>query len=235
MRKLFAALTKLTFADHFGFSGNVLGKYPNYRATKCRLFVEKARGRLFDFLSQIEKLLHTRAAFCSLRSREFIKRGIADLTHDNLVVVQHGKPEGSSVLVVSFDSMANQRHGLYSPRTGTTPRLRVHQLAPQINSFGGQPLSRLCSSWYWAAKATAAAAAVPLPVRFPARAIPNRLKAAIPSPIQFPVRQLPTRAVAEAEPEAAVPMPGGTGPAIPAEVAVAVATALMVAMAVPES
>jgi hypothetical protein len=139
MRKLFAALTKLTFADHIGFNGNVLGKYPNNRATKCRPFVEEARGRLFDFLSQSEKLHHAFAAFRPLHPRELVQSGVADLTQYDLVVVQHRKPEGSSVFVVSFDSMANQRHGLYSPRTGTTPRLRVHQLPAQINSFGGQP------------------------------------------------------------------------------------------------
>jgi len=138
-RKLFAALTKLTFADYIGFNGKVLGKYPNNRATKCRPFVEEARGRLFDLLSDSEKLHHALAAFRPLHPRELVQSGVAYLTQYDLVVVQHRKPEGSSVFVVSFDTMANQRHGLYSPRTGTTPRLRVHQLASQINSFGGQP------------------------------------------------------------------------------------------------
>src|ERR1700749_1698487 len=124
MRGLFAALTKLTVADHFGFSGNVLGKYPNNRSTNCRLFVEKLRGSLFDLFSQSEKLLHTRAAFCSLRSREFIKRGIADLIDDNLVVVQHEKPESVSFVVMPLDFVTDQRHGQHSTQTDAgSPRL----------------------------------------------------------------------------------------------------------------
>jgi hypothetical protein len=138
VRKLFAALTKLAFAD-----GNVLGKYPNYRSTKGRPFVEKARSRLFDLLSQSKKLRDASAAFRALRSGERVQRGIADLTQHDLLIVQHRKPEGPSILVVSFDSMANQRHGLHSPQTGTPPRLRVHQPASQINNFGSQPLRKL--------------------------------------------------------------------------------------------
>jgi hypothetical protein len=138
VRKLFAALTKLAFAD-----GNVLGKYPNYRSTKGRPFVEKARSRLFDLLSQSKKLRDASAAFRALRSGERVQRGIADLTQHDLLIVQHRKPEGPSILVVSFDSMANQRHGLHSPQTGTPTRLRVHQPASQINNFGSQPLRKL--------------------------------------------------------------------------------------------
>jgi hypothetical protein len=134
MRGLFAALTKLTVADHFGFSGNVLGKYPNNRSTNCRLFVEKARGSLFDLFSQSEKLLHARGAFCSLRSSEFIKRGIADLTHENLVVVQHGKPESVSFLVMPLDFVTDQRHGPHSPQTGAGSQ-RMPRPASQINGF----------------------------------------------------------------------------------------------------
>jgi hypothetical protein len=134
MRKLFAALTKLTFADHIGFNGNVLGKYPNNRSTKDRFFVEKLRGSLFDLFSQSEKLLHTRAVFCSLRSREFIKRGIADLTHDNLIVVQHGKPESVSFLVMPLDFVTDQRHGPHSPQTGAGSQ-RMPRPASQINGF----------------------------------------------------------------------------------------------------
>src|ERR1700749_938194 len=147
MRGLFAALTKLTVADHFGFSGNVLGKYPNNRSTNCRLFVEKARGSLFDLFSQSEKLLHARGAFCSLRSSEFIKRGIADLTHENLVVVQHGKPESVSFLVMPLDFVTDQRHGPHSPQTGAGSQ-RMPRPASQINGFTAT-LSRklLLSPW----------------------------------------------------------------------------------------
>jgi hypothetical protein len=152
MRKLFAALTKLTFADHFGFNGNVLGKYPNNRSTKDRFFVEKLRGSLFDLFSQSEKLLHTRAAFCSLRSREFIERGIADLTHENLVVVQHGKPESVSFLVMPLDFVTDQRHGQHSPQTGAgSPRLP--QPTSQINGLTAT-LSRKLLTFFFALAVT---------------------------------------------------------------------------------
>jgi hypothetical protein len=36
-----------------------------------------------------------------------------------MVVVEHGKPEGSSFLVVSFDSVTDQRHGQRPPRVET--------------------------------------------------------------------------------------------------------------------
>ena len=134
MRRLFAALTRSAFADRVSFSGNVLGKYPNYRSTNCRLFVEKLRGSLFDLFSQSEKLLRTRAAFCSLRSREVIKRGIADLTHENLVVVQHGKPESVSFLVMPLDCVTDQWHRRHSLQTDAgSPRLP--QPANQINGL----------------------------------------------------------------------------------------------------
>ena len=134
MRKLFAALTRSALADRVSFSGNVLGKYSNYRSTNCRLFVEKLRGSLFDLFSQSEKLLCTRAAFCSLRSREFIKRGIADLTDDNLVVVQHEKPESVSFVVMPLDFVTDQRHGQHSPQTDAgSPRLP--RPASQINGL----------------------------------------------------------------------------------------------------
>jgi hypothetical protein len=132
MRKLFAALTRSAFADRVSFSRKVFGKNPNNGTTKDRFFVEKLRGSLFDLFSQSEKLLHTCAAFCSLRSREFIKRGIADLTHDNLVVVQHRKPESVSFLVMPVDFVTEQRHGQHSPQTDADcPRLP--QPARQIN------------------------------------------------------------------------------------------------------
>jgi hypothetical protein len=134
MRKLFAALTRNAFAGRVSFSRKVFGKNPNNGTTKDRLFVEKLRGSLFDLFSQSEELLHTRAAFCSLRSREFIKRGIADLTHENLVVVQHGKPESVSFLVMPLDFVTDQRHGQYSPQTNAgSPRLP--QPASQINGL----------------------------------------------------------------------------------------------------
>ena len=134
MRKLFAALTGNAFADRVSFSCKVFGKNPNNGTTKDRLFVEKARGRLFDLFSQSEKLLHTCAAFCSLRSREFIKRGIADLTHDNLVVVQHEKPESVSFVVMPLDFVTDQRHGHHSTQTDTgSPRLP--RPASQINGW----------------------------------------------------------------------------------------------------
>ena len=134
MRKLFAALTRSAFADRVSFSRKVSGKNPNDGTTKDRFLVEKLRGSLFDLFSQSEKLLHTCAAFCSLRSREFIKRGIADLTHDNLVVVQHEKPESVSLLVMPLDFMTDQRHGQHSPQTDAgSPRLP--QPASQINGL----------------------------------------------------------------------------------------------------
>ena len=132
MRKLFDALTGIASADRVSFSRKVFGKNPNNGTTKDRLFVEKLRGSLFDLFSQSEKLLHTRAAFCSLRSREFIKRGIADLTHDNLVVVQHGKPESVSFLVMPLDFVTDQRHGQHSTGAGSP---RLPQPASQINGL----------------------------------------------------------------------------------------------------
>jgi hypothetical protein len=134
MRKLFAVLIRSAFADRVSLSRKVFGKNPNNGTTKDGFFVEKLRGSLFDLFSQSEKLLHTRTAFCSLRSREFIERGIADLTHENLVVVQHGKPESVSVLVMSLDFVTDQRHGQHSPKTGAgSPRLP--QPTSQINGL----------------------------------------------------------------------------------------------------
>jgi hypothetical protein len=127
-------LTRIAFADRVSFSRKVFGKNPNNSTTEDRFFVEKLRGSLFDLFSQSEKLLHTRAVFCSLRSREFIKRGIADLTHDNLIVVQHGKPESVSFLVMPLDFVTDQRHGQHFPQTGAgSPRLP--QPASQINGL----------------------------------------------------------------------------------------------------
>ena len=152
MRKLFAALTRSAFADRVSFSGNVLGKYPNYRSTNCRLFVEKLRGSLFDLFSQSEKLFGTRAAFCSLRSREFIKRGIADLTDDNLVVVQHEKPESVSFVVMPLDFVTDQRHGQHSTRTDAgSPR--VPRPASLINGLTAT-LSRKLLTFFFALAVT---------------------------------------------------------------------------------
>ena len=138
MRKLLAVLIRSAFADRVSLSRKVFGKNPNNGTTKDGFFVEKLRGSLFDLFSQSEKLLHTRAAFCSLRSREFIKRGIADLTHENLVVVQHGKPESVSVLVMPLDFVTDQRHGQHSPKTGAgSPRLP--QPTSQINGLTATP------------------------------------------------------------------------------------------------
>jgi len=154
MRRLFAALTRSAFADRVSFSGNVLGKYPNYRSTNCRLFVEKLRGSLFDLFSQSEKLLRTRAAFCSLRSREFIKRGIADLTDDNLVVVQHEKPESVSFVVMPLDFVTDQRHGHHSTQTDTgSPRLP--RPASLINGLTAT-LSRKLLTFFFALAVTVA-------------------------------------------------------------------------------
>ena len=154
MRRLFAALTRSAFADRVSFSGNVLGKYPNYRSTNCRLFVEKLRGSLFDLFSQSEKLFGTRAAFCSLRSREFIKRGIADLTDDNLVVVQHEKPESVSFVVMPLDFVTDQRHGHHSTQTDTgSPRLP--RPASLINGLTAT-LSRKLLTFFFALAVTVA-------------------------------------------------------------------------------
>ena len=134
MRGLFA--TWLALIGFFRLTIHVFGKYFYDRSTKDWPLVEEPRRSLFNGLSQRKKLSQAGAAIRTLRSREFVQRGVADLTQHDLVVVQHRKPEGPSFLVVSFDSMANQRHGLYSPRTGANPRLRVHRLATQIKSFG---------------------------------------------------------------------------------------------------
>jgi hypothetical protein len=132
MHKL--ALTRSAFADRLRFSRKVFRKNPNNGTAKDRFFVEKVRGGLLDFFSQSEKLLHSCAAFRSLRSREFIKRGIANLAHDNLVVVQHGKPESVSFFVMPLDFVTGQRHGQRSPQTDAgSPRLP--QPASQINGF----------------------------------------------------------------------------------------------------
>jgi hypothetical protein len=86
MRKLFAAwLARICFLRR---TSHVLGKYSNNRSTKYRLFIEKARGSMFDLFSQSEKLLHTCAAFCSLRSREFIERGMGSTPHRLTPAVQ---------------------------------------------------------------------------------------------------------------------------------------------------
>ena len=134
MRKLFAALTGSAFADCVSFSRKVFGKNPNNGATKDRFFVEKLRGSLFDLISQSEKLLHTCGTFCSLCSREFIKRGLADLTNDNLIVVQHRKPESVSFLVMPLDCVTDQWHRQHSLQTDAgSPRLP--QPANQINGL----------------------------------------------------------------------------------------------------
>ena len=136
MRERFAALTRSAFADRVRFSRKVFRKNPNDATTKYRLFVEKARGRLFDLLSRSEKLRHACAAFRSLRPREFVKGGIANLTQDDLVLVQHGKPESSPFLVVSLDLVTDQRHGQLLPRTDNSGALRMHRPVDQINKFG---------------------------------------------------------------------------------------------------
>src|ERR1700735_3923415 len=115
MSGLFATWSALI--GFFRLTSHVFGKYFNDRSTKDWLLVEDPRRGLFNCLSQRKKLSQAGAPFGALRSREFVQRGVADLTQYNLIVVQHRKPEGPSFLVVSFDSMANQRHGLYSPRT----------------------------------------------------------------------------------------------------------------------
>jgi hypothetical protein len=143
MRKLFAGVVRMVLSGLLSRTANVLRKYFHDRSAKDWLFIKKPRGGLFDYLPQRKKQCHAGAAFSALHSRKLVHRSVANLTQHDLVGVQHRKPEGSSFLVVSFDPMANQRHGLYSPRTGTTPRLRVQQLASQINSFGDQPLRKL--------------------------------------------------------------------------------------------
>jgi hypothetical protein len=105
----------------FRFTIHVFGKYFYDRSTKDWPLVEEPRRSLFNGLSRRKKLSQAGAAFRTPRSREFVQRSVADLTQYDLVVVQHRKPEGPPFLIVSFDSMANQRHELYSPQTGTTP------------------------------------------------------------------------------------------------------------------
>ena len=129
MRKLLAA-----FADRVRFHSKVFGKYPYNATTPNRFFVEQVRGSLFDLFSQSEKLLHSCAAFCALRSRELIKRCIANLTHDTVIIVQHGKPEGVSFLVMPLDFVTGQRHGQHSPETDAS-RPRLPQRASHINGY----------------------------------------------------------------------------------------------------
>jgi hypothetical protein len=57
------------------------------------------------------KLFPAGDTFSTLRSRELIHGSVANLTHDDVVVVEHGKPECSSFLVVSFDFVTDQAHG----------------------------------------------------------------------------------------------------------------------------
>ena len=134
MRRLFVSLIARATTDFVRFTINVLGEYFDDRSTKDRLFIKKPRGGLFDRLSQREKLGRAGAAFSALHSRKLVHRSVANLTQDDLVVIEHGKPEGSSFPVISFDSVTDQRHGLCSPQTASP--FRLHQLARQINNFG---------------------------------------------------------------------------------------------------
>lgn len=134
MRRLLDALNRLDFTRHVGFNSNVLGKYPDDRSMKHRLLVKKARCRLLDLFSYCEKLRHACATFCSFRPREFVKGGIANLTQHDLVIVQHGKPEGMPLFVMPLDFVTEQRHGLHSPHTDAGwPRLP--QRVGRINDF----------------------------------------------------------------------------------------------------
>ena len=114
MRRLLTASIRCTFTGHVGFSRNVLGKYPNNGSPKHRPFVEKARGRLLDLFPEGEKQSAARATFRSLHPSEFVKGSIADLAQDDLVSVEHGKPERVPFLVMPLDFVTNQRHGQHS-------------------------------------------------------------------------------------------------------------------------
>ena len=114
-------------------SANVLRKYFHDRSTKDWLLVKKARGGLFDCLPQQQKLFPAGDTFSTLHSREHIHGSVANLTHDDVVVVEHGKPEGSSFLVVSFDSVTDQGHGQH-PAGEYTGALKC--IGPSIKSTG---------------------------------------------------------------------------------------------------
>jgi hypothetical protein len=111
--------TWLTLIGFLRLAGQVSRKYFHNRSTKDRLFVEKPRSGLFDCLSQRKKLRHASAIFSTLHSGKLVHCSVADLTQDDLIVVQHGEPKGKSFRIVSLDLVTDQRHG--TPHVLTIP------------------------------------------------------------------------------------------------------------------
>src|SRR5579863_5658004 len=108
MRKLLAVLNYVDLRNLVSHRGNMLGKYSDNGPVAKWLLLEQPRGSFFDGLSQRKKLLHAGAAFGPRRSRKLIHGGIANLAHDNLVGVQHRKPERKPFLVMSLDLVTDQ-------------------------------------------------------------------------------------------------------------------------------
>ena len=136
MRELIAA-TGLAAASLGKLRMYVPGKYPDNGSTKDRPLVEEPRGCFFDGFAQRKKLRHARDVFRAFHPSKFVRRSVADLTKNDLVVVQHGEPEGQPFLVVSEDFVTDQRHRQHFPQTGTIDCLRLPQLGFRINSSIG--------------------------------------------------------------------------------------------------
>jgi len=109
--ELFAVITRLAVGGFSKLKLNVPGKYSDNRSTKNRLFVEEPRRRSFNCFAQGEKLRHTCVVLRTLHAGEFVERSVADLTENDLFVVQHGEPEGQPFLVMPEDFVRGQRHG----------------------------------------------------------------------------------------------------------------------------
>jgi hypothetical protein len=85
-------------------------EYPNDVALNRRGFVKQVGRNSFNGVSQRQKLPLPRDVFRTLHARQFVHRGVTDLTLNRFAVVQHRKPECQPLGVVSYNLASGQRH-----------------------------------------------------------------------------------------------------------------------------